>query len=281
MSRAEATGPGEAVNLQTRLPPRRVHLLSRTVICVVVAASLGSLLYAPTGLAAYTLDVLGRTYLMFLGTVMAHEGVHGLLGRTRAANLWWSRLALVPSMVPYTNFRKTHLLHHRYTNLGDQDPDHFVRPRREWELPLRAIAMPHHWFFWLSRHGRVDRQHVLELVSNYAGIIVVYGLLLAIVGPMRLLLGMVPALILVSVLLWYPFAYLTHEGFSTGAAATRSHDYYGRLMFWFSMGLSLHRAHHMRPHLPWIELKQFVRHDPETRWLWFPRRDIQTIHTHI
>ena len=75
---------------------------------------------------------------------MAHEGTHGLLGRTRAANLWWARLALLPSMVPYTNFRRTHLLHHRFTNLEDKDPDHFVKPRRDWELPLRAIGRPHH-----------------------------------------------------------------------------------------------------------------------------------------
>ena len=47
-------------------------------------------------------------------------------------------------MVPYTNFRRTHLLHHRFTNLEDKDPDHFVKPRRDWELPLRAIGKPHH-----------------------------------------------------------------------------------------------------------------------------------------
>ena len=112
----------ELPRLVERWPRKRVHLLSRAVTCAVVAGSLGSLLYTPQAAWAYTLDVLCRTYLVFAGAVMAHEGTHGLLGRTRAANLWWARLALLPSMVPYTNFRRTHLLHHRFTNLEDKIP---------------------------------------------------------------------------------------------------------------------------------------------------------------
>lgn len=266
----------ELPRLVERWPRTRVHLLSRSVTCAVVAGSLGSLFYTPDGAWAYTLDVVCRTYLVFAGTVMAHEGIHGLLGRTQAANLWWARLALLPSMVPYTNFRKTHLLHHRFTNLEDKDPDHFVKPRRDWELPLRAIGMPHHWFFWLLKRDAIDRSHIVNLVLNYAGIGIVYAVILGIVGPARLFWGMFPTLILVSLLLWYPFAYMTHAGFSTGPAKTRSHDYYGRFMFWFSLGLSLHRAHHTRPHLAWIELRQFVRSDPVRGFRLFPRRHIET-----
>ncbi len=250
-------------------------MLSRAVICVVVAAGLGSLLYVPRGVGAYTLDVLFRTYLVFVGTVMAHEGVHGLLGHTKIANRWWARLALLPSMVPYTNFHKTHLLHHRFTNLEDNDPDHFIKPSHDWELPLRTIGMPHHWFVWLLRRDAVDRSHVVDLVLNYAGIVFVYAIVLSVVGPARLFWGMAPTLILVSLLLWYPFAYKTHEGFSTGTARPRSHDYYGPFMFWFSLGLSLHRVHHMRPRLSWIELRQFVRKDPVGGYRLFPRRQIE------
>ena len=266
----------ELPRLVERWPLKRVHWLSRAVTCAVVASSLGSLLYTPQGVWAWTLDVLFRTYLVFAGTVMAHEGTHGLLGRTRAANLWWARFALLPSMVPYTNFRRTHLLHHRFTNLEDKDPDYYVKPRRDWELPLRAIGMPHHWFFWLFKRGAIDRSHVVNLLLNYVGIALVFAVILAVVGPARLFWGMFPTLILVSLLLWYPFAYKTHEGFSTGPARTRSHDYYGHFMFWFSLGLSLHRVHHMRPHLAWIELKQFVRKDPVRGFRLFPRRNIET-----
>ena len=99
-----------------------IYYLNRTLIGVTGLLSIGTL-FIPTPNVFVTIgDVLLRTYLVSLGTVMAHEGVHGHLGRTRAANFWWGRIALLPSMVPFTNFRRTHQLHHAYTNLPDQDP---------------------------------------------------------------------------------------------------------------------------------------------------------------
>ena len=278
MASDSAASAPSAASLRARLWKRpRVYLLSRCVICFVVAASLGGLFFAPPNGWGYLADVLVRSYLAFVGTVMAHEGVHGLLGGTRSANLWWGRLALIPTMVPFTNFRKTHLLHHRYTNEAPRDPDHFVKPHAdgEWELPLRAVAMPHHWFFWLRKRHQVDASHVRELLLNYAGIAIVYLLILLVVGPWRLVSGMLPLLVIVSLLLWYPFAFKTHEGFSTGSAESRSHNYYGRLMYWFSFGLSMHRTHHMRPYLSWIELLQFVEPAPSAAATLIPRRDIQ------
>ena len=263
-------------SIRTRWTCPQVYLLSRLVICAVVVASFGPLFLQPSNPFLYVIDVLFRTYVMFMGTVMAHEGTHGHLGRTKAANFSWGRLALLPSMVPFTNFRKTHRLHHAYTNIPGKDPDHFMKPRHVLELPLRAIAMPHQWFFWLMKRGRIKKQDVVDLVLNYLGIFAVYGIILAVVGPSRLFWGMVPPLVLVSILLWYPFAFKTHEGFSTGCAESRSHNYYGRLMYWFSLGLSMHRLHHLQPKLTWIELKNYVEDTPTGWWQRFlPQRDIR------
>lgn len=256
---------------------KRSHLyrLSRTIICVTGLLSFGTLFIPTPNVFMMIGDVLLRTYLVFVGTVMAHEGVHGHLGRTRAANFWWGRIALLPSMVPFTNFRRTHQLHHAHTNVPDQDPDHFMKSRNVVELFLRALAMPHQWFFWLRRHGRLRRSDVFELFLNYVGIAVVYAPVLWLVGAERLFWGMTPTLMLVSVLLWYPFAVQTHEGFSTGSADARSHNYYGLFMYWFSLGLSIHREHHLQPKLSWIELRQFVEAAPPGSSKWLPRRDIR------
>ena len=271
------SGGHPSIHQVTLSKRRHAQLLSRCVICLVVAGSLGGLFFTPTNGWAYVIDVLVRSYLAFVGTVMAHEGSHGLLGRSRAANCWWGRLALVPTMVPFANFRRTHLLHHRHTNMEAHDPDHFIKPsaHREWELPLRAIAMPHHWFFWLRDRKAVDTSHVRELILNYVGIALVYLPILLAVGAFRFVSAMVPLLVLVSLLLWYPFAFKTHEGFSTGSAESRSHNYYGRFMYWFSFGLSMHRTHHMHPYLTWMELLPFVERDPERAVALVPRRDIR------
>src|SRR5690349_16149248 len=98
--------------------------LSRGLTLVIVALALGSLvLWQPRSWWAVALDILWRTHLMFLGTVMAHEAAHGHLGKGKS-NHFWGRLALIPATVPYTNFRKTHPLHHAFTNVPDKDPDY-------------------------------------------------------------------------------------------------------------------------------------------------------------
>jgi fatty acid desaturase len=252
----------------------QIYYLSRTIICLTVLFSLGTLFIPISNPLLIALDILLRTYLIFLGTVMAHESVHGHLGRTRATNFWWGRIALLPSMVPFTNFRKTHQLHHAHTNLPDLDPDHFMKSRNIVELFFRALAMPHHWFFWLRKRGRMKRPDLVELILNYLGIVLVFSVVLAFAGAARLFWGMAPPLILVSLLLWYPFAVQTHEGFSIGPAVSRSHNYYGRFMYWFSLGLSMHRVHHFQPKLSWIELKGFVEPAPEGSSWWRLLRDI-------
>jgi fatty acid desaturase len=251
-----------------------IYVASRSIICVTCVAAIGSLFIPVTNNVHFAFDILARTDLIFLGTVMAHESVHGHLGRTRRANFWWGRIALLPSMVPFTNFRRTHQLHHAYTNIPDRDPDHFMKSRNLVELALRAIAMPHHWFFWLRKRGRLKQADLIELLLNYAGIVALYSVVLMMVGPTRLFWGMAPPLILVSLLLWYPFAVQTHEGFSTGPPEARSHNYYGRFMYWFSLGLSMHRQHHLQPKLSWIELRPYVEAAPRGRWRWL-QRDIQ------
>src|SRR5215211_6261918 len=163
-----------------------IHRLNRSMICLVCLLALGSLFVPIFNNLQLAFDILIRTYLIFLGTVMAHESVHGHLGRTRRANFWWGRIALLPSMVPFTNFRRTHQLHHAHTNIPDQDPDHFMKSRNFLELFVRALAMPHHWFFWLRKRGWLNRHDLIELTLNYAAIVVIYSWVLAVSGPERL-----------------------------------------------------------------------------------------------
>lgn len=251
----------------------KIYALSRCVSVGLVALALGSLFWHPQGWLESTLDILVRTHLMFLGTVMAHESVHGLLGRSKRANLWWGQFVLIPVTIPYVNFRKTHRLHHAHTNDPVNDPDHFAIPNHWWEIPFRSVAVPHHWLIWLTKRGKLGLRDIGELLVTYLVLIGVYGSILYFVGGERLAWGMIPPLVLVSILLWYPFAVKTHEGFSMGHEETRSHNYYGKFAYWFTFGLSMHREHHIHQHLSWIELKQFVEPYPGPFWkrIFLPR----------
>ena len=241
---------------------RGVHRLSRAVTVAIVALALGTYFWIPQTPLEWTADILFRTYLMFLGTVMAHEASHGHLGSTRRSNFFWGRLALVPCTVPYVNFRKTHLMHHAHTNDPVMDPDYFVKPNHWWEAPFRALLVPHNWIMWLKARNMIKRRDVVEWVIHYVCIFALYIGIGLLVGVERAAIGLFPALFLVSMLLWYPFAYFTHEGYSLGASETKSHNYYGKTMFWLTLGLSMHRVHHEHPRLAWIESLPFVEADP-------------------
>jgi len=237
-------------------------MLSRTITVVIVALALGTFFWTPETPLQWAADILLRTYVMFLGTVMAHEASHGQMGFTRRSNFFWGRLALVPCTVPYVNFRKTHLMHHAHTNDPVLDPDYFVKPNHWWEAPFRAILVPHNWIMWLRARGRIKRKDVIEWGFHYVFMIALYVGIASVVGADRLVLGLFPALWLVSLLLWYPFAYFTHEGYSTGESEHQSHNYYGHAMFWLTLGLSMHRIHHEHPRLTWIEALPHVEEDP-------------------
>jgi fatty acid desaturase len=266
----------EVTSMIDKNSAQRKHsiLISRITILLSVLGSLGTYFWQPVIALHFAADILLRTYLHFVAGAMAHEGVHGHLGNSRSGNLWWTRIALIPTTVPAVTFRKTHLQHHAATNIPDQDPDEFLNTKRFWEIPLRAIAMPHHWLLWLWKRGSFTRQNKIEYLLTYMGYAAVYGLIAAFTGIDRVLLGLLPAAILHSLLLWYLFAIKTHEGYFTGMAAERSHDYLGRPLYWFSFGLSMHRLHHMKPQLAWL---QMARHISPATWRQCLRleRDIQ------
>jgi beta-carotene hydroxylase len=241
---------------------RSVHLLSRTLTVIIVGLALGTYFWIPETPLEWAADILLRTYLMFLGTVMAHEASHGQLGKTRRSNFFWGRLALVPCTVPYVNFRKTHLMHHVHTNDPDMDPDFFVKFNHWWEAPVRALLVPHNWIMWLKRHDMIKRRDVIEWGVHYVFIFALYIGIGMLVGVPRAAIGLFPALFLVSMLLWYPFAYFTHEGHSMGDSEHRSHNYYGKTLFWLTLGLSMHRVHHEHPRLAWIEALPLVEPNP-------------------
>jgi len=259
----------ERVRIQRSKDRRPIYLLSRLITVGIVVLALGTYFWIPQTPLEWAADILFRTYLMFLGTVMAHECTHGQVGPSKRSNFFWGRLALVPCTVPYVNFRKTHLMHHAHTNDPELDPDYWVKPNHWWEVPFRAISVPHHWIMWLKARGRIQRRDVIEWCIHYVFIFALYIAIGQMVGVGRAAVGLFPALFLVSLLLWYPFAYFTHEGYSTGASEHQSHNYYGKTMFWLTLGLSMHRVHHEHPRLAWIEALPFVEENPRGFWAGF------------
>lgn len=257
----------------------QIYLLNRSLILMVFFGTLGTLLWQPVGAWQWLADYVLRSYLIFVGCTMAHESGHFHLGATPRANRWWGRLSTFPSTVPSLSFRKTHGAHHAHTNVPGKDPDHFLKPRALWEVPFRSLGLPHWWFLWLHRNGKVTRKDWQEIGLHYVAVAIVFGAIVWQVGPARVAWGLFPALATNSIMLWYFFAVRTHDGYLTSSEEEMSHNYYGKLIFWLSVGLSMHRVHHMHPRLAWIEILPYVEKRPaHLPWYGFRREIIRHEH---
>ena len=246
------------MNRSTLVPRARAIMFNRMITCATVSMALASYFWQPTRLILYAIDIVFRAYLHFVAGVMAHESVHGHLGNTRSSNDWWGRIGLLPTTVPYVTFRKTHLHHHSATNIPEMDPDEFLNTRHSWQIPFRAFALPYHWVVWMIKNGKFSRRERIEYLLHYGVIAIVYGVIAYFTSVERVLIGLLASATLHSLLLWYYFAIKTHEGYSTGEPETRSHNYKGQLVYWFSFGLSMHQLHHMQPRLAWLQMAKFV-----------------------
>lgn len=243
---------------------RRLSItFSRFLIVLILVLSFASYFWQPTTTESWILDIVSRTCLLFWAGVLAHEAVHGHLGKSRRSNQWWGRLAVVPTAVNFEIFRLTHLQHHAHTNEADKDPDYYLNVSPRVLLPIRAIALPHHWLTWLLKQGRLNRKAKTEYALTYLAYAVIYGGLAWICGWERVLLGLLGSAAANSVILWFFVGTRAHAGFSTGKPEERTHNYYGALAYWLTLGLSLHREHHMRPHLSWLEMQSLI---PKGSW---------------
>jgi len=119
--------------------------------------------------------------------------------------------------------------------------------------------MPHWWVIWLKRNQLWNKSLRNEYILSYLFFFMFYGLIAYEVGVERILYTLLPAQIINSFILWYPFAIKTHEGHYVGAQEFRSHDYYGKFLFWLTCGLSLHRAHHLYQRKGWLELYPYIQ----------------------
>jgi fatty acid desaturase len=236
-------------------------LVNRLIIILLLVVSTLQYFWSPQG-AWWIIDILFRTHILFLCGVMGHEASHGVCGNTKASNIWWGRISFFPIFVPNVQFRITHRFHHSFTNEEFKDPDLILKIQHWWQFPGRALAMPHSWLVWLRSNGLLTKKIWIEWGFTYLFFTLYFGSIAYFVGVERILLGLIPAQILNSFLLWYPFAVKTHEGHLTGKQEYRSHDYYGPLFYWLTLGLSLHRAHHMFPSKGWLQLMPYIQKGP-------------------
>ena len=197
------------------------------------------------------------------GYVIAHEAMHGNLGRVGTRRHGWNeftgQISTIPLMLPYRMVKAMHLLHHLYCNDPVKDPDAIHAAPNVWLAMVKS---------WLNRQpgdggtGARWRRHIGELGTPEAKRALVETMAFQFLG-MCFFFAMAWSghAIVVAMLWWLPrHIGLTYIHAVLSWPAHHPHDKHGRydstrvfksrLGYYGSMGIEYHLIHHLYPHIP-------------------------------
>jgi len=126
----------------------------------------------PTVLAV----ALAAVFIFMLFTAM-HDAAHGSVCAVRIVNGSVGRLCAVAFMAPFAAFKYEHLMHHKYTNDPERDPDFWSGTWGCMALaPLRWMSQEWHYYIPYAqavRRGERPRAEVVEVVLTVIGFVAV------------------------------------------------------------------------------------------------------------
>ena len=105
---------------------------------------------------------------IFVLFTVLHDASHYSISSHRWVNVAFGRVAMffVSPLISFKSFAFIHIEHHRNTNDGESDPDHFVSAAPWWQLPIRFPAMDLPYIGLLVRNlRRRPRAEILETAA--------------------------------------------------------------------------------------------------------------------
>lgn len=195
---------------------------------------------------------------IFVMFTVLHDAAHYSISTYRWVNVAFGRVAMffVSPLLSFKSFAFIHIEHHRNTNDGDNDPDHFVSAAPHWQLPVRFALMdvPYLKFLLtnLSRRPRAELLETAGLMTFTASAIAVavatgHFWTLAVVF-------LVPGRVAMFVLAWW-FDWLPHHDIEETQQENRYRATRNRVgSEWILTPLLLsqnyHLVHHLHPSIP-------------------------------
>lgn len=124
IDRAAMLGARPLSDFNARTPGYTVGVIVLDLLLIIAVIALCETFWSPVAYVLTAMFIAARQ--VGVATIVLHDGVHGLLLKNRKHNDRFAKivgwLVLVPPIVDFDEFRRTHLGHHRKTNAKD-DPD--------------------------------------------------------------------------------------------------------------------------------------------------------------
>ncbi|OFV75530.1 1,2-phenylacetyl-CoA epoxidase, subunit E [Rhodococcus erythropolis] len=242
-------------------PGERVPTLSWPIVGIfgsAIALFAASTVAALTdALAAPVTIAMSATAIFVLFTVL-HDASHYSISTHRWVNLAFGRIAMffVSPLISFKSFAFIHIEHHRNTNDGGSDPDHFISGSPLWQAPFRFGLMDFPYLGFIVRNVR--RRPRAEVVETSLLLVVSASVILgcALSGHLwtLALVYLIPERVAMFVLAWW-FDWLPHHDLEDTQQENRYRATRNRVgAEWVLTPLLLsqnyHLVHHLHPSIP-------------------------------
>ncbi len=242
-------------------PGERVPALSWPIVAIFVLALAvfsASTVAALTHALPTVATVAASAMAIFVMFTVLHDASHSAISRHRWVNRLFGRVAMffVSPLISFSSFAFIHIEHHRNTNDGDSDPDHFVSASPWWQLPFRFPAMdvPYIKFLWRNRTKRPRAEIAETIVLMTFSVSVIIGA--ALTGHFWTLavVYLIPERAAMFVLAWW-FDWLPHHDLEDTQRenryrATRNRVGAEWIMTPLLLSQNYHLVHHLHPSIP-------------------------------
>lgn len=253
-----------------------------------LAVMTGMLMALDRGLLVGMLLIPVGAVLLVRLFVFQHDCGHGSFFVCRWANDLLGRALSVLTLTPYTFWRSNHAIHHASSGnldrrgIGDVTTltlaEYLASSARQrlgyriYRHPLVMFGLGPAWLF-LIRHRiptgslRRRRREWLSILGTDAVIVAALGTLVLTVGPVPVLLGWLPVVLLAATIgVWlfyiqhqFENAYWEHRpNWDFRAAALQGVSFYDlpRVLHWMTANIGFHHIHHLASRIPNYRLRE-------------------------
>lgn len=253
--------PAQAPHHALPDPGEQVPALSWPIVGIftfAVAVFGASTWAALTGALPVIVTIAASSAAIFILFTVLHDASHYSISSHRWVNVAFGRVAMffVSPLISFKSFAFIHIEHHRNTNDGDSDPDHWVSSAPWWQLPVRFPAMDLPYISFLVRHVR--RRTRAEILETGALMILSVAVIVwaAFAGHLWMLavIYLIPERVAMFVLAWW-FDWLPHHDLEDTQRENRYRATRNRVgAEWILTPLLLsqnyHLVHHLHPSVP-------------------------------
>lgn len=206
--------------------------------------------WVPLWVAALVIGV--SLYSMYSVT---HDAIHGIGTPNAFLNGLLGRVCAFHEGMTYPLFKLSHMMHHRYTNHPQWDPDWVIGRKPRWLLPLWVVVRLLHDNGYMIRQGlwRNRRRQLAEHLATIGLQVGYFFALAAVVGTTNALWLWVVPLAIAGACVELLVAWLVHYPQESQHKYQHTRLIHSRVLQVVMFNHNLHLVHHFWPRTPWFD----------------------------